>query len=640
MRAHLLFLAVLLAATARAEEITNEACLACHGNEGFASPSGHPLYTNTQAFNASVHASLPCTTCHAEITELPHPDRLKRVGIEACATCHSDVVAAYQRSIHGEARTIGFGEAASCADCHGNVHAITPHTEATSPANWSHMAATCARCHAKIELAEKFQIPVVRPAEAYLQSVHALAVVAGRRGAVCSDCHGSHDILSATDPQATIYRTNVPGTCGRCHTKELAAYDASVHGKALARGVTEAPVCTDCHGEHRILGPANKASPVFAANVPIETCGHCHADERLNAKYGLPSHKVTAFEDSYHGLALRAGKITVANCSSCHGVHDILPASDPHSTINAKNLPATCGKCHPGAGTRFAIGSVHGASNAVGTWAAGWVRWIYLWLITLTIGGMFVHNALDFSLKVRRPRTGPPPVPPGQPERMTRPLRWQHGLTMLSFSVLVYTGFALKYPGSWWAAPLVRWEGPLGLRGLTHRVAAVVMIIALVWHVGQICVSRRLRTCIVFGMLPSLHDARVLFGTLAYYLRLRRTPPHSGKTFNYAEKAEYLAFMWGSVVMAVTGFALWFSNKTLEYLPGWVPDVATAVHFYEAILASLAILVWHFYWVIFDPDVYPMDWTWWDGHPPNQRVLERLPEEHEHATETKTETTP
>jgi Ni,Fe-hydrogenase I cytochrome b subunit len=210
---------------------------------------------------------------------------------------------------------------------------------------------------------------------------------------------------------------------------------------------------------------------------------------------------------------------------------------------------------------------------------------------------------------------------------MARPLRWQHGLTMVSFAVLVYSGFALKYPESWWAAPLVYWEGPLGLRGLTHRVAAAVMIGALVWHIGLLCMNRRLRACIVFGMLPSRHDARVLLGMVAYYLRLRRTPPHSGATFNYAEKAEYLAFMWGSVVMAVTGFALWFSNLTLQYLPGWVPDVATAIHFYEAILASLAILVWHFYWVIFDPDVYPMDWTWWDGHPPSQRMLERMPAE-------------
>jgi Ni,Fe-hydrogenase I cytochrome b subunit len=628
----LLVVLALLAAPAWADdELTSEACLACHGMEGFSGPNEQPLFVNGEAFNASVHGALPCTTCHAAATAIPH-EPLEKVGIEPCATCHEDAVTAYRKSVHGKSRAKGNGEAATCTDCHGNIHAVTPHTEPTSTTHWSKMAATCARCHANIEMAQKFQIPVVRPAEAYLQSVHARTVAAGRHGAVCSDCHGAHDILQATDPQATIYRTNVPATCGHCHTNELTAYNASVHGEALALGVTDAPVCTDCHGEHRILGPTDKASPVFAANVPTETCGHCHADERLNARYGLPAHKVSAFEDSYHGLALRAGKVTVANCSSCHGVHDIRRSSDPRSSINPANLPATCGKCHPGAGARFTIGSVHGSSNAVGTWAAGWVRWIYLWLIAVTIGGMFAHNALDFSRKVRRPRTAPPPVPPGQPERMTRPLRWQHGLTMASFSVLVYTGFALKYPESWWAAPLLQWEGRYALRGIIHRIAAVVMIVALVWHVGQLLVSRRLRTCMVFGMLPSLHDAKVLFGTLAYYLRLRRTPPHSGKTFNYAEKAEYLAFMWGSVVMTVTGFALWFANQTLEYLPGWVPDVVTAVHFYEAILASLAIVVWHFYWVIFDPDVYPMDWTWWDGHPPNQRVLERLPEEHEAET--------
>lgn len=620
---------VLIAACGRAaaeEEISNEACLACHGMEGLANEAGKPIAVSADAFGASVHASLSCTVCHADAT-IPHEGALKPVGIEPCATCHEDTVATYQKSVHGKSRAKGNGEAATCTDCHGSIHAVTPHTEPTSTTHWSKMAATCARCHASLEMAEKFQIPVVRPAEAYLQSVHARTVAAGRHGAVCSDCHGAHDILPTTDPQATIYRANVPATCGHCHTNELAAYNASVHGEALALGVSAAPVCTDCHGEHRILGPTDKASPVFAANVPTETCGHCHADERLNAKYGLPAHKVSAFEDSYHGLALRAGKVTVANCSSCHGVHDIRRSSDPRSSINAANLAATCGKCHPGAGARFTIGSVHGSNNAVGTWAAAWVRWTYLWLIALTIGGMFAHNALDFSRKVRRPRTGPPLVLSGQPERMIRSLRWQHGLTMASFSLLVFTGFALKYPESWWAAPLVYWEGSLGLRGLIHRIAAVVMVAALVWHIGLLCVNRRLRSCMVFGMLPSLHDAKVLFGTLAYYLRLRRTPPHSGTTFNYAEKAEYLAFLWGSAVMAVSGLALWFSNLTLQYLPGWVPDIATAVHLYEAILASLAILVWHFYWVIFDPDVYPMDWTWWDGHPPATRVLERTAHE-------------
>jgi Ni,Fe-hydrogenase I cytochrome b subunit len=626
--------ALLIAGSAAAaeDELSNDACLACHGMADFTGPDNQPLSVNVDVFNSSLHSSVPCTTCHVDASAIPH-EPLNKVGIEPCAVCHEDTVSAYRASVHGKSRIKGNGEAATCTDCHGNLHAITPHTEPTSTTHWSKMAATCARCHADVQLAQKFHIPVVRPAEAYLQSAHAGAVAAGRHAAVCSDCHGAHDILPSTDPQATIYRTNVPATCGRCHAAVLAAYTSSVHGEALARGVSDTPVCTDCHGEHRILSPADATSPVSATKVSTETCGRCHSSWRLSEKYGFDPQKVSAFENSYHGLASRAGKTTVANCSSCHGVHDIRPSSDPRSSINPAHLAATCGKCHPGAGARFKIGSVHGAKNAVGTLVASWVRWIYLWLIGLTIGGMFAHNALDFSRKVRRARTGPPPVPPGQPERMIRSLRWQHGLTMVSFSLLVFTGFALKYPESWWAAPLVYWEGSLGLRGLIHRIAAVVMIIALVWHIRQLCVDRRLRTCIVFGMLPSWHDAKVLFGTLAYYLRLRRTPPHSGTTFNYAEKAEYLAFMWGSVVMGVTGFALWFSNLTLEYLPGWVPDVATAVHFYEAILATLAILVWHFYWVILDPDVYPMDWTWWDGHPPNQRVLERLPEEHEEAAE-------
>jgi cytochrome b subunit of formate dehydrogenase len=76
---------------------------------------------------------------------------------------------------------------------------------------------------------------------------------------------------------------------------------------------------------------------------------------------------------------------------------------------------------------------------------------------------------------------------------------------------------------------------------------------------------------------------------------------------------EYLALVWGMFVMAFTGLALWFKVQTGHVAPRWVLDVATAVHFYEAILATLAILVWHFYWIIFDPDVYPMNWAWYDG---------------------------
>jgi hypothetical protein len=80
------------------------------------------------------------------------------------------------------------------------------------------------------------------------------------------------------------------------------------------------------------------------------------------------------------------------------------------------------------------------------------------------------------------------------------------------------------------------------------------------------------------------------------------------------------------VLMTVTGALLWFENFTLRTLPGWVPEVATAIHFYEGVLATLAILVWHFYFVIFDPAVYPMDPAWWTGRSSPRRELERLPD--------------
>lgn len=613
----------LLSPAAAEDELTSEACLACHAMEGFSGPKQEPLFISGEPYNASVHAPLPCTACHTDATAIPH-EPLKKVGIKPCTTCHDDTVAEYKKSVHGMARAEGFGEAATCTDCHGNIHAVTPHTEPTSPAHWSKMAATCARCHADVEMAEKFQIPVVRPAEAYLQSAHARAVAAGHHGAVCSDCHGSHGILPASDPQSSIWRSKVPKTCGTCHTRIFADYQASVHGEALARGLHDAPVCTDCHGEHRILGPAEPTSPVFAANISGETCGRCHANERLSEKYGIPGGKVSTFNDSFHGLALRSGKLTVANCSSCHGVHDIRRSNDPASHVYPANRAQTCGKCHPGAGARFAIGSVHNgytAPKTTGNWLVAWVRFTYLWLISLTIGGMVAHNLLDLSRKARRPPPLPPLLPENLPERLTRGLRWQHGMMMLSFPVLVYTGFALKFPEGWWANPLLQFETQLGLRGLIHRAAAVVMLVGLGWHIGNVIVSRRLRACLR-GMLPSPRDASVAIGTLAYYLHLRPHPPHSGQ-FNYAEKAEYWAFMWGTGVMGVTGLLLWFENTALQYLPSWTEDVATALHFYEAILATLAILVWHFYWVIFDPDVYPMDWTWWDGHPPATRVMER-----------------
>src|SRR5512146_1666903 len=130
-------------------------------------------------------------------------------------------------------------------------------------------------------------------------------------------------------------------------------------------------------------------------------------------------------------------------------------------------------------------------------------------------------------------------------------------------------------------------------------------------------------------MMPIPKDATDLFGTMRYYLGWSREKP-AFLRFNYAEKMEYWALLWGTIVMASTGLALWFKVQFGTFLPRWWLDVATAIHFYEAILATLAIVVWHFYMVIFDPDIYPMNWAWYDG----KMTIEQYREEHALDTET------
>jgi formate dehydrogenase gamma subunit len=378
----------------------------------------------------------------------------------------------------------------------------------------------------------------------------------------------------------------------------------------VLRGVRGSPVCTDCHGEHSILAPSEPQSLVNPARVSSVTCGRCHSDERLAQRYNLPSDKVPSFEDSFHGLAMRGGSQTVANCASCHGVHNILPSSDPRSMVHPANVAKTCGSCHPGAGERFAIGAVHVRPATASEHAVvRWIRVAYYVIIPFTIAFMVLHNAADFFAKLIR---GGAYVHTGeQVERMNLHFRIAHGLVVLSFPTLVVTGFALKFPDAWWAAPLLRWESQFAFRGTVHRVAGVLLVAAVVYHVIHLIVSRRDRI-ILRHLMPGISDVHDLVGVMKHNLGFSAERPTFGK-FNYAEKLEYLAFVWGTVVMVLSGFLLWFNNFTLRWFPKWVSDAATAVHYYEAILATLSILIWHFYMVIFDPDVYPMDRAWLTG---------------------------
>ena len=593
----------------RPQKPAAEECLACHSDATLTHDENGKsvsLHVDPQTFKDSIHGSIfTCVDCHTDVKSAAHETTPKKI---TCAGCHADEQAAYDRSFHGKAVRGGNTRAASCVDCHGSAHELLPASDPKSRVHHANIPATCGSCHSQQFVMENSGLSLQMVAS-YQQSVHGHAVAAGsEKAAVCTDCHGTHEILDAKDSKSPIFKFNVASTCGKCHDSISREYQQSIHGTAVAQGNWQAPVCTDCHGIHSIKAHNDPNSPVAAQNVAQATCARCHESVRLSQEFGVEGRRETTYLASYHGLASRLGSQVVANCASCHGTHSIFPSSDPRSTIHRANLARTCGQCHPGVTDKFTSAKVHvdaPLSADVGSKAVRWIRRFYLGMIFVVIGGMLLHNFIIWRSKAvaRRKLQGPRLV-----TRMPPRFRWQHATLLASFFVLVVTGFALKFPGSWFASMLAMGER---MRGTLHRVAAVVLIGVSIYHLFDVAISREGRR-LVRDLFPTLDDARGGWQNLCYYLGLTSRKPEFAR-FNYAEKAEYWALVWGMFVMASTGIMLWAKVMVGNHLPRWWLDVATAIHFYEAVLATLAILVWHFYQVLFDPDVYPMNWAWWDG---------------------------
>ena len=616
-----LILTVFAAAAAKpkaALKPTNDDCLACHGDQTLThdvNGKAVSLFVDPAKFKDSIHGSMfQCVDCHTDLKTSPHETTPAKVS---CATCHADEQAAYDRSFHAKAIKDGDAHAATCVNCHGSPHELLPASDPKSRVSHVNIPATCGTCHG-----QKFVMEASghsdQPFVSYQASVHGRAVAAGsEKAAVCTDCHGTHEILAAGDPKSSIFKFNVPLTCAKCHSPVEKEFAESIHGQAIARGNWMAPVCTDCHGIHSIKSHTDPSSPVSAQNLALVTCARCHEGVRLSREFGIPGERVSTYLESYHGLASKRGSEIVANCASCHGVHNILPSSDPRSTIYSKNLVKTCGQCHPGVTEKFVLAKVHvdaPLSADVGSRAVRWIRKFYLIMIVVVIGGMVLHNFLIWRKKALARRAEHRPI-----TRMNRNQRIQHVTLLTSFIVLVLTGFALKFPDSWFAALLGMGER---LRGITHRVAAVILIASSVYHLFYIAFNREGRR-LFKDLMPVPKDGTDAWDAITYYSGRRREKPEFAR-FNYAEKAEYWALVWGVIVMASTGIMLWARVFFGNLFPRWWLDIATAIHLYEAILATLAIVVWHLYQVLFDPDVYPMNWAWWDG----RMSFEHYREEH------------
>jgi cytochrome b subunit of formate dehydrogenase len=529
-------------------------------------------------------------------------------------------VSAHQNGVHAKAFAAGNKNAATCLSCHGASHEILPASDPKSKTYRTNIPNTCATCHSQKFVMESSGLSA-QPLFSYRDSVHGRAVAKGSlKAAVCTDCHGHHEILSPRDQKSSINKFNIPNTCGQCHGAIRDEYVKSIHGKAIARGNFQAPVCTDCHGIHNIKAHIDPRSSVASQQIARTTCGQCHGGVKLTQEFGVPGGRLTSYQDSYHGLAKRLGSEVAANCASCHGVHNILPSTDPKSPTNKANLAHTCGKCHPDAGDKFAIGKVHldaaPTGDETGEILIRWIRRIYIVLILGTLGFMIFHNALVWWKKARAARRDKNRVI----VRMNVNERIQHVILMASFIVLVISGFALAYPESPFAWMLGSDET---IRRIVHRAAAVVMLLLGAYHVAYMVGTKQGRQGLK-DFWFRFKDAGDLIGNLKYYAGLSKERPKIAR-FGYAEKIEYWAMIWGTIVMGLTGLMLWFKMDVSRFLQRWWVDVALTIHFYEAVLATLAIIIWHFYHVMFDPDVYPFSWTAVDG--------KLTPEEYKHEHE-------
>jgi len=450
-------------------------CTRCHSEQ--ANDQGlPPSEIDNGTLNGSIHDGFECIACHENIASDGDSPGSAPVGSVDCTICHEEEGEVYKK--HGRLVVGSDADIPRCQDCHGS-HDIFPSSDKRSRTNPTTVPDTCRSCHTDVDLVRRHQPINGKAVELYEKSVHGDGNRRGVPGvARCNDCHSAkgpdgtqtaHRTLSPYDPESPTYHFNISDTCGRCHEDVASRYWEGVHGELVKQGSLDSPVCTDCHGEHGIVSPNDPRSPVSAARLAEQTCGRCHASTALNERMGVPPGTLRSYIDTYHGLKRKAGDVHIANCASCHGNHRILRHTDPRSRVNTANLQQTCGECHPGISQVVATSSIHAPGEGVVEWWPNFFRILYLWIIAITIGAMLVHNLLHWFRHVRNAYRAPSVV------RLSPGETAQHWLLMVSFIVLVVSGFSLRHSEAWWVRTLFGWGGGEGfvIRGVIHRIAAV-----------------------------------------------------------------------------------------------------------------------------------------------------------------------
>jgi len=367
----------------------------------------------------TVHATLSCAACHRghipREGDPPHQAK-KDLPPPVCGlSCHWEPPdsrpggspAAYPDSVHGRAYLErGVLDAARCWDCHGR-HVIKPVADPDSTVHRRNIPVTCSRCHEDMAVVLKYNIHAESPYQQYRRSVHGRGLY--EKGlldfaAVCTDCHGVHNIQGVGTPHLPA---KDPATCGKCHRLILEEYSKSIHGREAMKGNVDVPLCVDCHGEHGVAAAASPEAPTSKTHVP-DTCSVCHARPEIMRKYGVPEDRIRTFIESFHGIAIGLGGTAEASCVNCHGVHDIRPASDPGSKISAANLSKTCGQaaCHPTMSEKIAGTKIHRDYDRAKSGAPFYVKKVLVWTVFI-LTGLTLIFFIPALIRRRRGTPGP-----------------------------------------------------------------------------------------------------------------------------------------------------------------------------------------------------------------------------------------
>jgi len=206
-------------------------------------------------------------------------------------------------------------------------------------------------------------------------------------------------------------------------------------------------------------------------------------------------------------------------------------------------------------------------------------------------------------------------------------IRLQHFILAVGVLILIITGLPIKFHEAMWAKIILKIMGGIQVSRILHRVGASLLFIVSVWHMLYIIFTKEGRREFI-ELLPRPKDIMDFVQNIKYFLGFVDEKPKFGR-FSYIEKFDYWAVYWGMVIMLGSGTILWFHNFFLGVLPKFIIDIAKEVHSDEAMLATLAIVIWHWYNAHFNPEVFPFNPTIFTGKIPKERMIKEHPLEYE-----------